>query len=117
MGATVESCTLAAEWTGEPNIIKTSTYSAMSVMQSYLKFILATYPDKKVMIVNYGNPSMFIYHAIHFVENIWGIINIGFPTYSVDEDGQHIRGVGFFAFDVFSFPFNDNIFRVRKIQV
>uniref|UniRef100_A0AC35G342 Uncharacterized protein n=1 Tax=Panagrolaimus sp. PS1159 TaxID=55785 RepID=A0AC35G342_9BILA len=91
MGAIVESMTLSAYW-NNPELVEISAYNAIAMVQSYLKFIVKSYPTSKIIVVNYGDPSMFFYHAIHFVERISGVINIAFPTYSYIDEVEHVRG-------------------------
>uniref|UniRef100_A0AC35FZY0 Uncharacterized protein n=1 Tax=Panagrolaimus sp. PS1159 TaxID=55785 RepID=A0AC35FZY0_9BILA len=91
MGAIVESMTLSADW-NNPELVEISAYNAIAMIQSYFKFIVETYPTSKLIVVNYGDPSMFFYHAIHFVERILGVINIAFPTSSYIDEVEHVRG-------------------------
>jgi hypothetical protein len=91
MGAIVESMTLSADW-NNPELVEISAYNAIAMVQSYLKFIVETYPTSKIIVVNYGDPSMFFYHAIHFVERISGVINIAFPTFNYIDEVEHVRG-------------------------
>uniref|UniRef100_A0A914YH73 Uncharacterized protein n=1 Tax=Panagrolaimus superbus TaxID=310955 RepID=A0A914YH73_9BILA len=91
MGATVESLTLSADW-NNPELLQISAYNAIAMVQSYFKFIIETYPSSKLIVVNYGDPSMFFYHAIHFVERISGVINIAFSTSTFVDEVEHIRG-------------------------
>uniref|UniRef100_A0A914YFB5 Uncharacterized protein n=1 Tax=Panagrolaimus superbus TaxID=310955 RepID=A0A914YFB5_9BILA len=91
MGATVESLTLSADW-NNPELLQISAYNAIAMVQSYFKFIIETYPSSKLIVVNYGDPSTFFYHAIHFVERISGVINIAFSTSTFVDEVEHIRG-------------------------
>uniref|UniRef100_A0A914PGN8 Uncharacterized protein n=1 Tax=Panagrolaimus davidi TaxID=227884 RepID=A0A914PGN8_9BILA len=91
MGAIVESMTLSADW-NNPELVEISAYNAIAMIQSYFKFIIETYPTSNLIVVNYGDPSMFFYHAIHFVERVLGVINIAFPTSSYIDEVEHVRG-------------------------
>lgn len=92
MGATVESCTFSAEWQNR-DLAELTAYKMLTFVDSYLRFILQTYPGKKIFIVNYGMPAVYFHEAIHNVDGIWGVINIGFPTFSYIDGVKHIRGV------------------------